>query len=172
MHMNKLPALALASILTACVLPPPVVMTTRFNAADVAWAKTKGTNELSGQGFLRQQGGNVVTCAGEEVDMVPVAPYSSERIGGLYGNTTKGYVDPLFAPQIPPAETGYVESWLKSQCDAQGKFRFSNLPDGDYFLVTQVIWYAGDSRQGGYLMQRVSLHGDKPQEVLLTNTGG
>lgn len=79
MHLNKLPALALASILTACVLPPPVVMTTHFNAADVAWAKAKGTNELSGQGFLRQQGGNVVTCTREEVDLVPVAPYSSER---------------------------------------------------------------------------------------------
>lgn len=143
-------------------------MSNHFNAAEVAWAKAKGTNEVTGQGFLRQQGGNVVTCAGEEVDLVPVAPYSSERLGSLYGNTIKGYVEPYLAPKLPAAETGYVESWLKSQCDAQGKFKFSALANGDYFLVTQVIWYAGNSQQGGYLMQQVSLHGNEQKDVLLT----
>lgn len=171
MHVNKLPALALVGALTACVAPTPVVLSSHFNAAEVAWAKAKGTNEVSGQGFLRQGGGGVVTCAGAQVQLVPVATYSTERISGVYGNTTKGYIDPLFSRPLPAPDPGYVESWYKTQCDAQGKFAFSGLADGDYYLATRVVWYVGNSLQGGDLMQRVSLHGGEQKQVLLTNGG-
>lgn len=171
MNLKILPALALAATLAACVTPKPVTISQQFNAGDVAWSKAKGTNSLSGEAFLRQQGGGVVTCAGAVVVLVPVAPYSTERMMARYGSATSGYVDPILGPTLPAPDAGYAESFRNTRCDAQGKFTFSDLPDGNYYLATQVVWYVGNAEQGGYLMQRVSFQGGEHKQVLLTNGG-
>jgi hypothetical protein len=169
MNLQNLSALALATVLTACVAPEPLQSTTHFSPAEVAWAKTRGTNSITGQSFLRQQGGGIVTCAGYEVDLVPQSSYASERINFRYGNTTKGYARTFMAPKLPPADPGYVESWHKTQCDAQGNFSITDLPDGDYYLITRVVWIVDRIEQGGGMMQRISLHGGEHIKVLLTN---
>ena len=111
MNLKILPALALAATLAACVTPKPVTISQQFNAGDVAWSKAKGTNSLSGEAFLRQQGGGVVTCAGAVVVLVPVAPYSTERMMARYGSATSGYVDPILGPTLPAPDAGYAVNW-------------------------------------------------------------
>ena len=169
--MKNLIAVAVAGLLTACVAPQPIALTTHFSPAEVAWAKAKGTNSVSGQGFLRQQGGGVVTCAGYGVSLVPVSAYSTERISTIYGSSTQGFADSILAPKLTSSDPGYDASKHMAQCDAQGNFTLTGLADGDYYLVTQVIWMAGNAEQGGSLMQKVSLHGGEHKQVLLTNKG-
>lgn len=167
--MKHLAVLLLATSLAACA-GKPVALTTHFNPADVAWAVGNGPNGVSGQAFLRQQGGGVVTCAGEEVSLVPASPYSTERITARYGSSTSGSAGALFGNRLPTAEPGYESSFRRTHCDAQGNFSFPGLPDGDYYLVTKVVWTVGSNifPEGGQLMQKVSLRGGQQPKVVLT----
>lgn len=43
-----------------------------FNVDEVSFIKEEGTNTITGNAFLRQRGGGVVTCAGENITLYPV----------------------------------------------------------------------------------------------------
>ncbi|WP_457755432.1 hypothetical protein [Thermovibrio ammonificans] len=144
-----------------------------FNPKEVAWFKKKGNNTLTGQAFLRTMGGQVITCAGQDVYLIPVSKYSSERIKAIYGNTTKAFVDILSYRnkniKFIPDSKEYFKFIKKTICDANGRFKFTNLPDGEYFLFTQVVWTVPVlGPQGGVLMQKVRLSGGEKREVILT----
>lgn len=167
--MKRLTVLLLTTSLAACA-GALVTLTTQFNSADVAWAAGKGKNGVSGQAFLRQQGGGVVTCASEEVTLVPVSPYATERIMARYGNTTSGSAGFLFSNRLPEPDASYMTSIRTAHCDAQGNFSFTDLPDGDYYVVTKVVWTVGNNifPEGAGLMQKVSLHDGQQPKVILT----
>lgn len=159
--------------LANCAVAPtqPVQLVNSFNADEIAWSNAEGQNKLEGSALLRQQGGGVVTCAGTEVHLSAYSAYSAERIRYVYGRDTGGYADWgsfAFRARLPVDEA-YLSSARVTVCDAQGKFKFSNLPDGEYYVTTQVSWSVGYSPQGGYLAQRVSLAGGETKEVVLTS---
>jgi hypothetical protein len=53
-------------------------------------------------------------------------------------------------------------------CDAQGFFKYENLLDGEYYVVTDIQWAANRYvLEGGYLMLRVSVKGAEIKEVVL-----
>lgn len=56
----------------------------------------------------------------------------------------------------------------QSQCDAQGNFAFSSLPDGRWFVATEVKWTVRYAQQGGALMQELSVANGETAQVLLT----
>lgn len=67
----------------------------------------------------------------------------------------------------------YQKAKRTTTCDAQGNFSFTDLPDGEYYVNAMVVWgipmgYGMVSRQGGPVMQRVSLHGGEHKRVVLT----
>ena len=77
-----------------------------------SWIKEKGNANITGQAFLNQQGGGVVTCAGNYVTLTPVNSYSKERMQLIYGSTTKGYlsdVDQGFIKLTPEPPSSYYD---------------------------------------------------------------
>lgn len=140
------------------------VIKSRFEAADVEWAKGSGTAELRGQAFLMTVGGTPRTCAGELVTMMPNIARSREE--------TSAWMNPYIArvqreassPPIPMRTT---------QCDASGNFRFRNLPAGDWLLITRVEWLVPYGRlsdkQGGFVRGFASTKPGEAEEVLLTD---
>lgn len=155
--------------LQACAPQPPKSPISQFNEAEIAWSKRTGTSTISGQGFMRQQGGGVVTCAGEDVVLTPVSSYSSERIAILYNDTNKGFNPIGFGSRnitAPPSE--YLASSRRATCNAQGNFKFNSLPPGEFFVTTSVRWMAGNSPQGSFLMERVRVSEGREVEVVLT----
>lgn len=87
---------------------------------------------------------------------------SSEATGGF--SHQRGGL--FFEPPAPPAYYAHLREEI---CAAQGKFVFSDLPDGEYYLTTSVTWLVGDQQQGGSLMQRVLLVGGGTKRVLMTS---
>jgi len=156
-----------ALLLASCAqMNTPVVQLTSFNPAEVAFIKNDGANTISGSGFMRQQGGNVVTCAGADVFLAPVTAFSTERTQIIYGNTQKGTSQlPVVFANNPP---GYLEYMRTTRCDAQGNFVFAKVPDGEYFVVTRVIWQVGYTQQGGQLMERVTVAGGEAKAIVLS----
>ncbi len=159
----KLGALAiLASLsLIGCAQQQQVQMQQKFNGKDHDRFLSQGLGMLTGQAFLRQQGGGVVTCAGSDVMAMPATPFFRELVHHMKaGHQIAGIekVDPKYKPIIQ-----------RSQCDAQGNFSFDNLVAGYWLVVTTVQWKVGSSRQGGELVKEVLVSEEDAKHVLLTD---
>lgn len=156
----------LSAALSGCasMMPPPVPpvpMTQQFREADHTEYLKAGSASLTGQAFLRQQGGGVVTCAGSDVILLPATPFFQEVVSIMRTGRE---------PQVARPLTEYTALYRKSQCDAQGNFVFANVPAGKYILMTQVQWVVGYNAQGGVLHREIDIPGSGVTNVLLTDT--
>lgn len=111
---------------------------TVFSSADSAWALKKGTSSISGQGFLKAQGGFIQTAAGETVTLVPRSPYTDEIV-----STTRkeGFFEAYSGVQKDPE---YEPFRRVITADKNGAFRFDGLPAGQWYIATRVIWFTRD----------------------------
>lgn len=162
--------LVLALVLAGCA-GGPVALESRFDPAEVAWFSARGTNAIAGTAILRTARGNAKTCAALPVTLFPASAYARERMRHLYGSEEEGF-NPITGGR-PADFTGddprYTATAKTTHCDARGRFWFSELPDGDYYLTTTVTWRERDFglEQGGHLMRHVHVSTGETKEVLL-----
>lgn len=160
--------LALAGCATA---PEPIALGTSFNPTEVAWFNAPGNNTIRGNAVLRTVGGEVRTCAGLDARLSPVSTYATERVRALYGNSQSGFN--RGSAGFTATDPAYEEMQRHTRCDSEGRFTFSGLPDGEYYVIALVTWgvpmgYGMTSRQGGWLMQRVRVAGGETKDIVLT----
>ena len=135
-----------------------------FRLEDLSFVKQPGKATVSGTAVLKLGDDTLKGCAGFNVELLPVAAYSSERILKTYGNTREGQIlleqnPPKFTPDVK----AYHEMLLKSTCDAQGQFRFEKVPQGEYFIMAFIMWddTSGSPRKaGGAVMKRIRVGAD------------
>jgi hypothetical protein len=156
-----------------------LTISTKFDKETAEKQMRPGKNTLKGSALFRQAGGGIVTCAGNTVSLFPYSNYARERMTGLYLNEKGGvnYVLPQSDPAAPersytssdPAYDALVEN---TQCNTQGFFTFNNLADGDYYVVTHILWRVDRyTTQGGYLMKKVHISGGETKEIVITGQG-
>ncbi len=114
-----------------------------------------GPNKVYGQGFLRTNVGGVVTCAGNQVLLLPATPY--------YSQVKDAYVLGKLRPFLP---YGYSQ---KSQCDAEGNFVFSEVPDGIWLFLTEVRWTFRGKPQGGVVAAEAGIQGGGTFQVIVSD---
>ena len=90
------------------------------------FVKQSGTSTVTGTAFIKLADGTYRGCAGFNVELLPVAAYSKERIVKSYGNDQQGQIlmeqnPPKFTPDVPE----YHDMLIKGACDARGEFRFA-----------------------------------------------
>lgn len=172
--MLKITTVLLVTLsLTGCA-SKPFTPTKRFNPSELEWANASGSGVLSGQAFLKTVAGDVKTCAGNPVRLIPHSSYSAERIQYLYGNLVRGFnQSSLFSSKTivnpDPRFYGYIRETV---CDAQGEFKFGNIPDGTYYITTHVLWKVSAdaySTEGGVLMKRVNVPSGSNQKHILSH---
>ena len=133
-----------------------VKMQTKFDYSEHEPYVQPGENRISGQAFLKQQGESVVTCAGSRVLLLPATSYFREMIGHMVAGS-----------EPEPPETPYPSlkrMIRRTQCDAQGNFLFPEIPDGAWFVLTQV-----NARHGGVLITEMTLSNRGTIQILLTD---
>ena len=161
-------AIPAALTLTTCVAGAtalnPIRTVTPFDPSLAAHIMELGANTITGQAFLRQRGGGVVTCAGATVDLFPQTPYSRERVLNLYGTITQPSQGTRFLDDPDPR---YLELTRETICDADGNFRFADVPDGEYFVIARVQWEVASSTQGGPVMAPAAVSGGEEVHVLI-----
>jgi len=167
MKRDMVLAVIALSTLSACGMD--VVTTVPFDEKAAAFINTQGRNTIEGQAFMRQAGGGVVTCAGEEVSLIPRTEYAIQRITQIYGNDTKGRTTSLGGAR-GEGSPAYTQMRRNTVCDAQGNFSFRNVANGTYYVTTRVVWNVGNSwiPEGGNLMQRVTVAGGQAQRLVLS----
>ncbi len=168
--------LLVSLIILGCATPPPPPQKVKVIAVFDKDLTTKllaiGKNTIKGSALIRQSGGGVVTCAGFSVGLLPVTPYSEERLSFLYGGLNSGFRSALlYMQQRDPFEftdPEYQKLQKETKCDAQGFFKFENLADGEFFVVSTIVWSIGNVTQGGIIMQRVAVKGGELAEIVLS----
>lgn len=163
-------AIGLTVVLTGCATQQ-INLTTTFNEEEAIALLKEGKNTIKGSALMRQNNGGTVTCAGNNVHLVPGTAYASERMQALYRNTSRGYL-PVRTKQTQSPfannDPNYTKHVRKTVCDAQGYFKFDKLADGDFFVTTTISWRANPYfMEGGALMQKVSVKGAEVKEVTL-----
>jgi hypothetical protein len=151
-----LPFTALAGVST-------IQLDSTFDVDSVKWVREPGDATVTGKAALKLRDGSSKDCAGFEVELLPVATYSSERIFRTYGNNHAGQIllednPPKFTPDAP----GYHEYLIKGACNPAGEFRFEHVPAGDYFVMVFIIWELPGLnppvKTGGALMKRIHVN--------------
>ena len=155
--------------MTSCMAGPTFV--NMKSTLDVNLARkliSKGNNKIKGSALIRQSGGGVVTCAGNQVSLIPKTEYSTERMLILYRNTNKGYKSLYDQSKPASRDAHYDQLMIKKLCDGQGYFNFKNVADGEFYIVTGVSWRVGYDSYGGSLMKSVKVNGGETVEVVLS----
>ena len=179
-------AVTTAALLTigACATPPPAAeISVPFDAESASRAIADGPNTIVGSALIRQSGGGIVHCGGQEVLLVGATDYSSELMVSVFGSTDTGYASAespkVWSPKrnqsIPEtiihAVNVHPDWWQAARlamCDAQGEFVFDDVADGAYFLLVSVVWYVSGDIQGGTMMSRIEISGGKTHRVVIS----
>ena len=155
---------------------PTIKIKAEFNAEEAFSALEKGNNQIKGSALLRQRGGGVVTCAGTVVGLVPATPYATERLRSVYGSIEGGF-RPFSKGDLKfdPEQSVYHTASIKTRCDSLGFFKFENLKDGEYYVITWISWDVPsgqytNSREGGEIGQRVLINSGEVKEIVLTGS--
>jgi hypothetical protein len=160
-----------------CVAEESVKLDSVFNIDDVNFVKLPGNSTVTGTASIKLADGTIKNCAGFNMELLPIAAYSKERIVRTYGNDQQGQIlleqnPPKFIPDVPE----YHDTLIKGACDEHGEFRFSNVPAGDYFVMAFIIWEdtsgATPRKIGGAAMKRVHVAANSQVEAHLGDRAG
>lgn len=162
-------ALACAVFFSACVERKPA--TVAFSVEEAAFIKKTGTTVVAGHAFRTKPSGVVVNAAGQIVRLVPATAYSRERFQNFYGN--RKYVPHSGYPREDNPDPAYAEYTRTAKAESNGRFAFENVPPGEYFVTTQVIW--GDEgavfREGGSVYDSVTVTGKEKEPIQVILSG-
>jgi len=156
---------AAAAALSACATgPTPGPAVAAFDAAAFAWSTPAGDAAISGR-VAYAGGGRSWSCAGS-VGLTPETPWTRQRFQTLYGSTQRAAIPAAVvrARSVTEASADYQAFVRSTSCDAQGRFRFDDLPAGNWFVIAPVT-DGGD--EPVVLMRRVATRGGQATEVAL-----
>jgi hypothetical protein len=137
--------------------PSFVQIQTKFDYSEHEPYAKPGENGVSGQAFLTRQGDSVVTCAGSRVLLLPATSYFREMFWHMIVVGSE--------PEPPKNPYPSLKSMIRrTECDAQGNFSFSKIPDGTWFVLTEV-----KASSGGVLITELTLSNGAMPRVLLTD---
>ena len=150
-------------LLTSCVTVPTIIeVPIEYRESDHASYRASGSGKVSGQVFLRTQGGDVKVGAGSDVGLMPATNYFEQYYIAVMKEVSN-------VEQIDPRASGIAH---KTKADATGNFEFSNLAEGQYFVVSEVYWkYVsryGARTTGSTVGQRISVRNGETTKVVLT----
>jgi hypothetical protein len=160
---------ALAAVLAACETVPMgdfgpgggAPSSSAFRADDFAWSARSGRGSIDGRVTYRRDGQGF-DCTGS-VALTPDTPYTRARFQTLYGSTDRAAIpEAVVRARTVPDPTADYRSFVRSTTCQNGRFEFSGLPDGDWFIITPVS--AGGDRI--VLMRHIGTRGGRVSVTL------
>lgn len=117
-----------------------------------------GDCAVHGQAYLKAKDGTIHYAAHIKVILVPVTDYTTEwyRVGVLKQEV------------VPPFDPAVVKYVREATGDLEGKFTFSHVPAGKYYLASDINWYTGRRYEGGTAYATVTLSKGDNAEVVVT----
>lgn len=157
-------ALVAAALCAGCANSQPQPRLAKFDPAEYAPYEREGTGSVVGQAFVVTKGGDVKLGAGRQVGLHPMTSVSIET----HERLVIGYT---------PLQWNYDEETLKRlshvtrhvTADGNGRFRFDNLPAGEYYIACDIEWYVSEyQKSGGIAYAKVKVEEGKTTEAIVT----
>lgn len=162
------PVLFLA--VAACNSAPPPDM--RFDPAEAAFMDKPGKTTIVGQAFLPDKTGhvNVRFAAGETIRLIPATGYARARLD-YYFHGSK-FAPAVSIPKNDP-DPDYVAHTRTTKASVTGRFTFENVPPGEYFISTQVVWKPEGAwlSEGGLIYETVTVTGAETEPLRVIVSG-
>ncbi len=132
-----------------------------FSAEDFAWSSRSGRAAVDGRvAFSRD--GQAFNCTGS-VALTPDTPYTRARVRTLYGSTDRAAIpEAVVRARTVENPSADYRSFVRSTTCQNGRFEFTGLPDGGWFIITPVS--AGGDRI--VLMRHVATRGGRVSVTL------
>jgi hypothetical protein len=98
-----------------------------------------GRSVIAGEAFMRRMSGRPVTASGERMLLFPATPYADRWFRSVFGGR---HFNSLYFDVIPTnTDAEFVRLARQTKTDMSGKFYFTDLRPGRYWLITRVTWY-------------------------------
>ena len=115
-----------------------------FRADDFAWSTASGSASIDGRIDYRR-GGQPFACTGS-VGLTPDTPYTRARFRTLYGDTERAAVpEAVIRARTVADPSADYHFYVRSTTCQNGRFSFTGLPDGGWFIIAPVS-AGGDDR--------------------------
>jgi len=162
MKLSKLAFFGVMAVLTGCAATPHTFTASWSEETLPQVTPMEGDNSISGSAFLRQGGGGTVTCAGNDVALkrelyFQRSPYAKEVNSLSQWVRNASAVDPRHIEFESKLAQLTASQKMRTSCDVDGKFEFSNLAPGRYKVTTKVYWVVANEGQGGLVSSTISI---------------
>ena len=139
---------------------PPPSGTAAFRASDFAWSTASGAGRIDGQLNYRANG-KTYSCEAAGALLTPETAWVRSRMNILYGSTERAALpaDEVRRRTPPERSQDYSSFVRRTNCDAAGRFSFSGLPDGSWYVITVARPVGGGSDMA--IMRRVTTKGSR-----------
>ena len=151
--------------------PKPLLqLKTPFSADEFEWSKGQGTGVISGQASLVAQGGFIQYPGDKPVILVPRNAYTDEIVSE---SRKPDFFNRFSDVQKHP---DYFQFRRVQKPDELGRFRFENLPAGEWYIASTIIWFTRDQYglvtvHGGNVWGLITLkNGEIREDVQLNST--
>lgn len=148
--------------------PPPPPAQPRpsadvFNPSDMSWSAMPGSNRIDGHVVYRQ-GPASYTC--RNVALIPETPFSARRMANLYGSAVSATVpQEQVRARNTPAPPGFNEFSRTTTCDQLGRFSFTGLPDGSWFLIAPLQPTGANAGPQMAMLRRLITRGGRATQI-------
>ena len=160
---------ALIAALAACAPTTysprtPIPAAAVFNENEFAWSQRGGQAAIEGR-VTYAQDGKAYACVGS-AGLTPDTPYTRARFRTLYRSTDRAAVPAAVvrARTVADANVNYSAYVRSVRCE-NGRFSFTGLPDGGWFLIVPVT--APGTEGPVVLMRRVETRGGRAVNLTL-----
>jgi hypothetical protein len=132
-------------LISACASRPEIVQRIPFDLAEYASLPSQGKASVTGQAYIKAADGSIRYPSHEMARLNPVTSYSRQWYEVNY----------LKRKNISLADPRYLEYVYKADFDSEGRFSFSNIPAGQYYVSAPIFWMV-ETRQddGSIIMKR------------------
>lgn len=149
-----------------------IIIPSQFNGEQARLMLSKGNNTVKGIAYVKTDIGDVISCSGFPIELIPATDYANQRIAAFTDNGRVGAISfqnhSYLSGLVKPDVKDYSELTLKTTCDESGKFEFVNVSNGDYHIKAMAAWkqrFGFVHYIGAIMYEKITLVGGEIREV-------